>query len=316
MGGGRWDPTDWAGYTSSKSYSTKTTSGTHGIYSASKLDPALDPKGVKVRESRDSADNPRSTAIIVGLDVTGSMGMIADVMARKGLNTLLTEIYDRKPVTDPHAMVMGIGDVNYGHFSGREGDQAPLQVTQFEADIRIAEQLEKLWLEHGGGGNNYESYALAWYFAAHHTAIDCFEKRGIKGYLFTVGDEEPTARLSREDIETVLGYKPEADVDMDALLTLVSRKYEVFHVMVAEGSYASGAPDRVREAWTKLLGQRALWLSDHTKLAELIVSVIQVTEGTDARKVVDSWGGTTGMVVRDAVAGLAKRESDTGLVTL
>ena len=71
-------------------------------------------------------------------DVTGSMGMIADALARKGLGTMVEEILARKPVSDPHIMCMGIGDVLY--------DRAPLQVTQFEADIRIAEQLEKLWL--------------------------------------------------------------------------------------------------------------------------------------------------------------------------
>ena len=31
---------------------------------------SLDPMNVGVRESRDSTDNPNSTAIIVGLDVT------------------------------------------------------------------------------------------------------------------------------------------------------------------------------------------------------------------------------------------------------
>ncbi|HAO33838.1 MAG TPA: hypothetical protein DCQ84_12920, partial [Candidatus Competibacteraceae bacterium] len=61
--------------------------------------------------------------------------------------------------------------------------------------IRIARQLRRLWLEKGGGGNACESYTLPWYFAATHTAIDCFEKRGKKGYLFTVGDEEPPLEL-------------------------------------------------------------------------------------------------------------------------
>jgi hypothetical protein len=308
MGSGRWDPSDWKGYTSSRSYDTKSTAG---IYASSGMDPLLDPKGVKIRESRDSADNPRSTPIIVGLDVTGSMGMVADVMARKGLNTLITSVYDRKPVTDPHVMIMGIGDVNYGH-AGSSGDSAPLQVTQFEADVRLAEQLEKLYLEHGGGGNLSESYALAWYFAAHHTAIDSFEKRGIKGYLFTIGDEHPTELLTASDIERVLGYKPQADVDLEALLTLVSRQWEIFHVIAAEGDCASRYAKSVRDKWSAMIGQRALWLSDHTKLAELITSVIQIHEGTDARRVVDSWDGSTALVIRDAVAGLTKKDTTAG----
>lgn len=310
MGSGRWDPGDWKDYTSSAGYDKKTTSGSGGIYSASGMASELNPYGIKGRESCDSDDNPRSTALIVGLDVTGSMGMIADTMARTGLNTLLTEVYTRKPISDPHVMCMGIGDVE-------AGDSAPLQITQFEADLRIATQLEKLYLEHGGGGNHYESYMLPWYFAAHHTTIDCFEKRGLKGYLFTIGDEQPTPYLQKDDIKRVLGYAPQEDVDRDALLTLVSRKWEVFHVMVAEGSHARNYPDRVRKEWTDLLGQRALWLKDHTKLAEVIVSAIQIVEGARADDVVASWDGSTSMVVRDAVAGLSRRGATAeGLVTL
>jgi len=53
---------------------------THDIYTSRTIDPYLDPLGVKLRESRDSADNPRSTPIIIGLDVTGSMGIICSSM--------------------------------------------------------------------------------------------------------------------------------------------------------------------------------------------------------------------------------------------
>jgi hypothetical protein len=74
------------------------------------------------------------------------MGIISDNIAKEGMPTLFKEIYDRKPITDPHIMFMGIGDVE-------AGDRSPLQVSQFEADIRLAEQLEKLHVEHGGGGN-------------------------------------------------------------------------------------------------------------------------------------------------------------------
>jgi hypothetical protein len=92
---------------------------------------ALNPAKIKMRESRDSDDNLPSTPIIVGIDVTGSMGVLAETLVKRGLKPLFEEILDRKPVTDPHVMAMAIGDAWC--------DRAPLQVTQFEADISVAE---------------------------------------------------------------------------------------------------------------------------------------------------------------------------------
>jgi hypothetical protein len=291
MGSARWDPSDWSAYAA-----TTTGKTTDAVFAARGINPALNPFGVKLRESRDSDLNPESTAIIVGLDVTGSMGMIADVLARQGLGTMVEEILARKPVSDPHIMCMGIGDVLC--------DQAPLQVTQFEADIRIAEQLETLWLEKGGGGNDCESYTFPWYFAAMHTAIDCFEKRGKKGYLFTVGDEEPPLDLPGKAIAQFLGGQPPQNFSSKKLLALVGRMYHVFHIIVEEGSHARSRPREVRNRWTNLLGQRAIGLSDHTKLAEVIVSAIEVNEGRDRHQVVESWSGQTALVVQRAVGSL------------
>lgn len=306
MGSGRWDAEDWTSYSTSKSYASKPVGA---IYTSRTLDPDLNPRNV-TRESRDSNDNPHSTPLIVGLDVTGSMHAVLDVMAKHGLNTLVSEVYDRRPITDPHVLCAGIGDVEMG-------DRAPLQVTQFEADLRIAQQLEKLYLEGGGGGNSYESYALLWYFAARHTATDSYEKRNKKGYLFTIGDEEPTPYLRKEDLALVLGDTEEARrLDVNALLTEVSRKWEVFHVMVAEGNHASAHPDRVKAEWSALLGQRALWLSDHTKLAEVIVSTIQIVEGVSHDDVVGSWDGSTALVVKGATDQLARATAVGGMVSL
>jgi hypothetical protein len=249
-----------------------------------------------LRESRDSADNPASNALIVALDVTGSMGIIPDYMVREGLKTLFTEVYSRRPVSDPHIMLMGVGDV-------AARDTAPLQVSQFEADIRIADQLTNLYLEGGGGRNSSESYTLPWYFAGLHTAIDCFEKRGRKGYLFTLGDEEPPEVLLRQEIERVIG-PAQADLTTQQLLELASRQYHVFHIMVQQGSHYQLHGPQVKAKWRALLGQRALPLSDYTRLAEVIVSTIEVVEGADAERVAASWSGETALVVRNAVGGL------------
>ena len=224
MGNARWSDRDW------DDYAAKTRGkSTSQIFNASAIKPEMDPARIALRRSRDSAANPASTPIILALDVTGSMGMIADALAREALGTLVDAILERKPVTDPHIMVMGVGDSSY--------DQAPLQVSQFEADIRIAEQLKNIWLEKGGGGNNHESYTLPWYFAAAKTDVDCV-KHGRKGLLFTFGDEECPPDIRADHIRRVLGDSLPKDISTKSLLETVSEKYDVFHVVIEQGNYA------------------------------------------------------------------------------
>ena len=100
MGHGRWSTKTW------DDYATTTTRGktTREIFNNASLKPEMDPRKIQLRESRDSTDNPHSTPIILALDVTGSMGMIADKLAREGLGTLVEQILARKPVSDPHIM--------------------------------------------------------------------------------------------------------------------------------------------------------------------------------------------------------------------
>lgn len=284
MGSGTFNPSAYRSFTASTTGKT-----TDEVYSSRSINKNLDPKGVRLRESRDSADNPRSTPAIIALDVTGSMGMLADVIAREGLGVLFTEILKRKPITDPHVMFMAVGDANF--------DQAPLQVSQFEADNRIVEQLTQIYIEHGGGGNNFESYNLPWYFAAHHTEHDSLIKRAKRGYLFTVGDEEAPQPLTIAQIERFVGDKPERQVSTAELLSDAQRKYDVFHIIIEEGDYASRHTQKVRDTWRKLLGQHVISLANHKKLAETIVSTIEVVEGRDAKKVTADFGS----VVYDAV---------------
>lgn len=291
MGSGSFDPGAYRAFTTKSA--SKPTSGAGGIYSSSRMHKDLDPKGVLIRESRDSADNPNSTPVIVALDVTGSMGMIADVIARDGLGVLFTEILDSKPISDPHIMFMALGDANY--------DQAPLQVSQFEADNRIVDQLTQIYLEHGGGGNGFESYNLPWYFAARHTEHDSLIKRGKRGYLFTVGDEEAPKALTKDQLSRFIGDTPEADFSPEDALHEAQRQYDVYHIIISEGSHASSNPDRVWDSWTALLGEHVVRLSDHKKLGECIVSIIELAEGRDMAKV-----KKFGRVVVDAVKNLPK----------
>lgn len=302
MGGGSFN---------ARAYNTFTAStvgkSTADIYTSREINPLLNPYGVRIRESRDSVDNPESTPLIVGIDVTGSMGIIADVIARQGLGTLFTSILDRKPISYPHVMFMGIGDANC--------DTAPLQVSQFEADNRIVEQLTQIFLEHGGGGNDFESYNLPWYFAAQHTVHDSYEKRAKRGYLFTIGDEEVPQPLTKEQIEKFIGDTTERVLPTKELLQMAQRTYDIYHIIIEEGSHARGHIHAVQNGWRELLGQKVISLSDHTKVAETISSAIEVAEGRDAEDAAGHWGGHTTGIVHAAVKNLPKGRANPKLLS-
>lgn len=260
MGNARWDDNDW------RSYSSTTRSLSQNEIFAHGLKESLNPAMIQFRESCDSEANPLSTPIIVGLDVTGSMGFVATNIAQYGLGKLVNDTLRLRPVTDPHFMFMGIGDV--------ECDRAPLQVTQFEADIRIGEQLRDLWLEKGGGGNHYESYHLPWHFAANFCRTDAFLKRRKKGFIFTVGDESVPRTFTKDHHRRVYGRPGESDLTIQQLLTAAQEKYHVFHIIAEEGSYARSHLREVNEEWRALLGQNVISMPDHTKLSELVVQAM------------------------------------------
>ena len=57
----------------------------------------------------------------------------------------------------------------FGAIGDATCDRVPLQVGQFESDNRMDDDLGRIVLEGGGGGQQTESYELAMYFMARHT---------------------------------------------------------------------------------------------------------------------------------------------------
>lgn len=288
MGGGTFDSSAYRSY--SHTISAKSS---HQIFKQHEIHPRLNPKDV-VRESRDSVDNPSSTAVILALDVTGSMGMIATKMVKEKLGDLMTLILETKPVSDPHLMFMGVGDIHC--------DQAPLQVSQFEADNRIVDQLEMIWLEGRGGGNDSESYDLPWWFAANRTSIDCFEKRGVKGYLFTFGDECVPYGASQHELSSVVG-SVQAGYDTASALAEAQTKYHCFHLMIEEGNYMSDSRRRSRavESWRSLMNRRAICVDNINHIPEIITSIMLVNEGADIESVLSKFSGSVLASVKHAL---------------
>lgn len=218
------------------------------MFGARTLDPMLDPKDV-MRECYDTEEHPETIPVILALDVTGSMGQAA-VEVAKQLNIIMTKLYEK--VKDVEFMVMGIGDFAY--------DRYPLQVSQFESDIRIAEQLDKIYFEFGGGGNAYESYTAAWYFGLNHVKLDAWD-RGRKGIIITMGDEGVNPYLSAERIYDITGREIGEDVETEALFESVQEKYEVYHLFVNHRIYVNNGS--FIKTWEKIMDK------DHFKVVRL-----------------------------------------------
>lgn len=266
MGGGSWTTTAYTNYVSSTrgidDVKTINTSNINQFYTSRRIDPALDPNGVKIRECRDSEEHPNTIPIILALDVTGSMGSACAAVARQ-LDKIITGLYE--DVADVEFMVMGIGDFAY--------DDAPLQVSQFESDVRICDQLGKIYFERGGGGNMFESYTAAWYFALNHTDLDCW-KRGKKGIIITMGDEPLNPYLPGREFNRIFGYSRQ-DIDTVDLYKMVTEKYDVYHIHITDPE-SSGVPyfARAREAWTKILDGQHFFTKLSDELPEVIHDIV------------------------------------------
>ena len=302
------DDTDWAKYTTFAA-GKRAASDYRAAFEARKINPYLDPQNFFMRESRNSAANPRSTPIIIALDNSGSMGRYAKEIAEEGLGTFMKETFARKPVSDPHIMFQVFGDVRF--------DKAPLQASQFEADMTMADQLDLIYLESGGGGNRWESYNLPWHFANFHTSADAFELDDRKGFLFTIGDEEVPENLTQADLDKTYGKdRQEIVMSNEDLLHSLASKYHVFHIMIEQGSHMRSNRDKVVTAWANLLGQNAIPLSDSKKLAEVLVSLMEMKTGKTPEEVVSSWkeDGTRAVVAR-ATSNLSTHARTSGLIT-
>lgn len=261
MGGGIYSFSARATRATDMGYHTKSA---HEIFQQRSINNAMDPYGLTVRESRDSEEHPRSKAVLVALDVTGSMGSIPHQLVKDGLPSMMESII-QKGEPDPQVLFLGIGD--------HQCDQAPLQVGQYESSDELLDKwLTDVYLEGGGGANDGESYLLTWYLAGFHTSIDCFEKRGEKGFLFTIGDEPTLRGISSNALKRIMGEGQYEDLTASQLLEKASEMYQVYHIHV---NYTrSGSRKSVLDGWVQLLRDNVLVAESNNDIPRLIAETV------------------------------------------
>jgi hypothetical protein len=245
-------------------YATKTVNEIFHQNVEQRIHKDMNPLGVKLREACDSVEHPNTIPVQLYLDVTGSMGHIPHELIKTGLPTLIGKLQTSIP--DITLMFGAVGD--------HECDQAPLQIAQFESgDAELDMWLTRTWLEGRGGGNEGESYLLAWYFAGFHTKLDSFDKRKQKGYVFTVGDEPCLKNLPGSALRGIMGdtaIQGQGNYSCEQLLEKAQEQNEVYHIHVDHGA-------TVDPSWKVLMGSNLIVIDDHTKLVDTISDTILST---------------------------------------
>jgi len=236
------------------------------VFQQTQCHPLMDPKGVKIRESRDGTDHPQSFGVVFALDVTGSMGSIPRLLATKELPTFMKVLVDCE-IPDPQLLFMAIGDAY--------SDRAPLQVGQFESTAELMDQwLTWSYLEGGGGGSGEESYELGMYFLAMHTEMDGMVKRNKRGYMFMTGDENPYPTLPKNVVEAFIGDRLDDDLSVQEIVAELQKTYVPFFV-IPDAARAK----RCERAWRDLLGDNVLVLDAPGDICYVTAGAILLTEG-------------------------------------
>lgn len=277
MGTGSWTSKAFADYTVSTKcvasvddFVKSSGISTQKVYKNTKLSECLNPYHV-MRECRDTKEHPNTLPVILALDCTGSMGE-ASVAVAKQLGKIMEDIFSNKDVPDVEFCMMAIGDLAY--------DTTPIQMGQFESDIRIAEQLDAIYFEGCGGGNNYESYTAAWYMGLNHCDLDCW-KRGQKGIIITLGDELPNPYLPKigrsNGLANATGDNLQGDIETTELLPQVREKFDVYHISVNDPNSSYEYNNRkgdIDAEWRELLGKDSYFVCGLNDLGKTISNIV------------------------------------------
>lgn len=234
------------------------------VFSHRSMDSLMDPKN-KTRECCENDEHPQTFPIIIGLDVTGSMGHVPAHLIKVDFIEVMKKILD-EGVVCPQVCFVAIGD--------DRSDYAPFQAGQFEASDELMEKwLTSTWLEGHGGGNGGESYSLAHYFAARHTLCDAFTKRGKKGLLVTVGDEPNHKSYSKHSISSIFGDNVEADLNSTKILDEAKEGWEVYHININD---YDGRSASCKNSWTNLLGDHLINVDDNDANVSNVIAALAI----------------------------------------
>jgi hypothetical protein len=132
--------------------------------------------------------------------------------------------------------------------------------------------LTYLFLE-GGGGDEPESYDLAMYFLATHTATDCLEKRRKRAYAFLTGDAPTHKILSRHHVEAIVGDRLDDDLKAPEIVAELQKSFVPFFVIPDPGRRRA-----CERGWRDLIGDHVLCLENAEDVCLVTAGAVALCE--------------------------------------
>lgn len=242
------------------------------------LHPNLNPKNW-CGENNSEISTFSRCPIVFGLDVTGSMGEWAKITYDK-LPMFYGQIIQQKYLEDPSVSFCAIGDSDWSI--------APLQVTPFSQGLEIDDQIKKLFLEGGGGGNGMESYELLAYFYLNRVNLE----NSQFPFLFITGDEIFFEKITQKALKNVFNIdisndtnindnnnNGNNDLDTIEIFKLLCKKYNLFHI---RKSYSDPKTEKIMsKKWAEAIGkERILDVETPKACIDVILGAIALTSGS------------------------------------
>jgi hypothetical protein len=252
-GGGGWDYdySESALRKSSKEYAAEAKrEGVVRAYAGSQQSGLPPPVGRTVR-----SESP--TPLVVGVDVTGSMGEWPGIIFGK-LPVLYNEVKLHLPEVE--ISFCAIGDANIDRF--------PLQVCDFGKGKALEPGLNAICPEGGGGGGIKESYELAAYFYARHAELP----RAERALFVFCGDEAFYDRIKVSTVQRTIGDVIPDDLDSAAVFAELGRKFDVYALRVPYEDQERD--DYIHGRWQEVLGrQRVLRMEDPKRIVDCVIGL-------------------------------------------
>ena len=200
------------------------------------------------------------TPLVVGVDVTGSMGEWPGIIFQK-LPVLCNEV--RLHLPDVEISFCAIGDANI--------DQYPLQVCDFNKGKPLEDDIRSLFPEGGGGGGIKESYEVAAYFYARHCRIP----QARHALFVFCGDEAFYERIKPNTLKRMIGDAVAQDLDSYDVFAELKRRFDVYMLRVPYGDEEKDKA--IHEQWQRALEKQAvLRMEDPKRIVDCIIGLAAI----------------------------------------